>query len=443
MDFDTFIYWDEVNLSLVKRDFKKSLWMILLTAVSTWMTIFALYTIFSVPQYTCSATFAVAAKGSGANAYASLATTNGMANVFQRVFEGDVMKRTLSQYVDAKLDDIRIAASVIPETNLIQVEAAGASPIETYEVVCALMEYYPNVSEYLFGNAVLEVLNQPTIPDRASNRLEFLRTSAIGGAAALLLMSGAVVVSSVWRGTVKTVQAANRRLGGKRLGTFPDEDKNAGRKKGRQGKSSILITNRMTSSAYAEACRKAAFRIQHEMEKDDKKVLLVTSVSENEGKSTIALNLSLAMAENGKRVLLIDLDLRNPSLRNIWSFPDEAGVLQEALKQNASYQLDPKKKLSVLLNEAEIKNPAQYLRSEPMAALLEAVKRQADIVILDSAPLNVAADTEFLMEYADASLLVVCQDKALIRDIRKAMEWLRKSHAGFIGYVLNHVAGEM
>lgn len=444
MDNNSLIYFDEINAAIVKKDLKYNLWLMLLAAVTAVMGISACYTMFYTPEYTSSATFVVSARGTGSTAstYSTLTTANEMAEVFKEVFQSDVMKRTVQQYVEAKLNDVSISARVIPETNLIQVKVTGKEPEETYQVIRAVIDYYPGVSEYLFGNAVLEILQSPTVPVQPSNKLEVVKYEMIGGVAAAVLMVGIIIIGSILRKTVKTECAARKRLKGHQLGLIVHEDKR--RLRGRGGKNrkqSILITNPMTSFSYVESSRKAAFRVQYEMDKKSQKTLLITSVSENEGKSTVAANLALALAENGKKILLIDLDLRKPSLYKVFDMPKEAKYIQAVLDQKETLVFEEKGKLYLLLNNQEIENPSQYLRSEKVSDLLRQVKEQVDFVILDSAPLSVAADTEFLTEYTDASILVVRQDWITADDINEAADRLQKSHSDFTGYILNDFAG--
>lgn len=444
MDNNSPIYFDEINAVIVRKDLIYNIWLILLAAVTAVMGISACHTMFYTPEYTSSAAFVVSARGTGSTAstYSTLTTANEMAEVFREVFQSDVMKRTVRQYAETNLDDVSISARVIPKTNLIQVEVTGKEPEETYQVIRAVMDYYPNVSEYLFGNAVLEILKSPTVPFQPSNKLEVVKYEIMGGLAAAVLMTGIVMIFSILRSTVKTERGAKRRLKGHQLGLIGHEDKR--RLMGRQGKKkkqSILITNPTTSFRYVEASRKAAFRVQYEMNRNGEKTLLITSVSENEGKSTVAANLALALADNGKTVLLIDLDLRKPSLHKVFDMPKEAKYMQAVLNRRETLAFEERGKLYLLLNDQEIENPSQYLRSEQVSELLRQVKEQVDFVILDSAPLSVAADTEFLTEYADASILVVRQDWIAAADINEAADRLQKSHSGFTGYILNDFAG--
>lgn len=117
MDNNSPIYFDEINAAIVRKDLIYNIWLILLAVVTAVMGISACYTMFYTPEYTSSAAFVVSARGTGSTAstYSTLTTANEMAEVFKEVFQSDVMKRTVRQYVETKLDDVSISARVIPD----------------------------------------------------------------------------------------------------------------------------------------------------------------------------------------------------------------------------------------------------------------------------------------------------------------------------------------
>src|SRR5699024_9031564 len=109
---------------------------------------------------------------------------------------------------------------------------------------------------------------------------------------------------------------------GRLLGTIPYEKKQFTWKEILQKKKkSLLISTSLVSMVFSESVRKLATRLNHHMSRRKQKVILVTSVSENEGKSSVAANLALALAEKGKRVALIDGDLKKPAQYKVFGQP--------------------------------------------------------------------------------------------------------------------------
>ena len=183
-----------------------------------------------------------------------------------------------------------------------------------------------------------------------------------------------------------------------------------------------------------ETFRKLAFRIQTEMKKKGHKILLVSSVEENEGKSTVISNIALAMAQAGKKVLLVDMDLRRPAIYKIFELEGrtERTFWKEEIAVSGQH------KMQLILNKKTVKNPAVFMKETGIATLIEYGRKTADIVLVDSSPMNAAADAELVLSYVDASVLVVRKDWVSTGDINHAIDILENSGTEFLGYVLNN-----
>jgi capsular exopolysaccharide synthesis family protein len=169
------------------------------------------------------------------------------------------------------------------------------------------------------------------------------------------------------------------------------------------------------------------------MKKNGQKLLLVSSVEENEGKSTVASNIALAMAQSGKKVILLDMDMRRPAIYKIFDIEakNKNGFWKEEISISGHHTMQ------LYLNNKTIKNPAVFIKERGIGALLEHGREKADIIIIDSPPMNAAADTELVLSYADASVLVVRKDWVHMNDLNRAIGILGKGDTDFLGYVLN------
>ena len=312
--------WDEISPRNIVEDWIRNWWVMILAGISALFLISGYLNLIYTPAYTSTSTLVISAKGSGTSgSYASLTTASEMADVFSDVFGSSVLKKLIITHLDPSVGDFSIKASTIPETNLLTVSATASTPKAAYQVLTEAIENYTEVSEYVFSNAVLDVLESPTVPLGVSNYAsigDYEKLSAIAGA---VFAACAIAVASVLRDTIKTEISAKRKLKGTFLTLIGHEEKNKTVKtKIQKFHKTILITNPLVSFGYVETLRKLAFRVQYEMDKKEQKVLMITSVGENEGKSTVAANIALALAENGKKVALVDLDLRRPAIYKIF-----------------------------------------------------------------------------------------------------------------------------
>lgn len=435
MNEEVLFYFDEINIKSIIRDVLRHFWMILIAGLSAVLLVSGYQNIIYEAEYTSKATLVVSAKGSGAGtSYANLTTTAEMAEVFSNVFSSNVLKKRIVEEMHLQGVEFVISAQTIPETNLLVLTVTGKQPQVVYQAICGAIDHYADVSEYVFSNAVLDVMETPEVPLYPSNTIPLRSYQKTAAMIAALLMGVFLVFMSVMRGTIKTEAAAKRRLKGTRLALVGHEKKNrTWKSKIYKKNKAILITNPITTFGYVETFRKLAFRIYSEMKKKRQKILLVSSVEENEGKSTVASNIALAMAQSGKNVTLVDMDMRRPAIYKIFDIEkrDVIGFWKEEIPITGRHAM------KLYLNKKVIKNPALFMKEKGIGALLEQEKEWADVIIVDSSPMNAAADTELVLSYMDASVLVVRKDWVHINDLNRAIDVLEKGDTEFLGYVLN------
>ena len=435
MNDEVLFYVDEINIRSIIRDLIHNWWVLILVGISAALFVSGFGNLFYKEYYTSKATMVISAKGRGTtDAYADLTTTSEMAEVFSDIFSSNVLKELVAEELNVSMKDFSVKANIIPETNLLVIEVSGEKPKVVYMAINEAIKHYSEVSEYVFSNAVLEILQSPKVTMHPSNTLAVGKYKVLGAFAAMALMAAVIGILAVLRGTVKTESAAKRRIDGKKLALIGHEEKNRTIKaKINSLTKSILITNSTTSFGYVESFRKLSFRIHSEMKKKEQKVLLITSISENEGKSTVASNIAIALAQSGKKVLLMDLDLRRPAIHKIFDVNDtkQNGMWKEEFHINES------EKVTLLLNKKSISNPLVYLNETKVESIIAYGKEKFDYIIIDSSPMNVGADTEVMLSYADSVLLVVRQDWSYVQDIGRFIDVMSKHDADFMGYVLN------
>jgi tyrosine-protein kinase Etk/Wzc len=171
------------------------------------------------------------------------------------------------------------------------------------------------------------------------------------------------------------------------------------------------------------------------------KTILVTSPNPKEGKSTIASNLAIVFAQTEQKVLLVDADMRRPTIHSLFGLKKEPGLtdflfgtatLQEVTSEGVL------ENLCVIAAGTTPPNPAEILGSLKMKKFIETVRLAYDVVIFDSPPALAVTDAVVLATAIDGALLVVSSDRTHVLDLEKATEMLKGIGRTTVGVVLNN-----
>lgn len=201
-----------------------------------------------------------------------------------------------------------------------------------------------------------------------------------------------------------------------------------------------LITLRDPGSAAAEAYRTLRTNILFSSLDKPLHTLLVTSTAPDEGKSTTLANLAVTMAQAEQRVLVVDCDLRRPSLHALFGAPNERGLTSAILEQGEGplpVQNTVVPGLTLLTSGPLPPRPGDLLGSRRMAQLIERLRAEADIVLFDTPPVGAVADAAALAPRVDGVLLVLHAGMTRRDRAREARQLLEKVKANIVGVVLN------
>ena len=205
-----------------------------------------------------------------------------------------------------------------------------------------------------------------------------------------------------------------------------------------------LVMVQAPRSAAAEAYRTLSTNIQFSSLDRDVRTLLVTSVGPEEGKSIVLANLAITMAEGGRRVVMVDCDLRRPSLHAIFGLSDQPGLTTMMLNESLAPPLQATSFANVSLVAAGPlpPNPAELISSERFTRVLAAIGAEADVVLVDAPPVSAVTDATILATRVDGVLLVVDSGRTRRDPGRRAADQLQRVGARVLGAVLTNVKAE-
>lgn len=207
-----------------------------------------------------------------------------------------------------------------------------------------------------------------------------------------------------------------------------------------------LITISNPRSPIAEAYRTLRTNLEFSNLDKSLRAILVTSASAEEGKSTTLANLAVTIAQSGKRVILVDADLRRPTQHTTFGLKNNAGltdmVRDDSILANPPAQETSVPNLKVLTSGQLPPNPAEILGSKRMSEIIAALLERADMVLFDAPPVMAVTDAAVLSSKVDGVLLVISAGKTKRENARKAQTQLEKINARIIGAVLNNTKAD-
>lgn len=202
----------------------------------------------------------------------------------------------------------------------------------------------------------------------------------------------------------------------------------------------LLVTLSQPQSPAAEAFRQLRTSVQFYSVDKPLQTVMVTSTTPDEGKSSVVANLAVTLAQAGRKVVLVDCDLRRPTLHTLFEVDNAAGLTTTLLDPAGTPALVATgvENLQLLPSGPVPPNPSELLASPKMTALLERLRADAEYVLFDAPPVVAVTDAAVLAPAVDGVLLVLKSGKSKRDMAQRAKEQLEKVNAHILGVVLTN-----
>lgn len=311
------------------------------------------------------------------------------------------------------------------KTTLAQNQQLFASLLQTYEEVrLAKAESTSNV-------VLVEPANVPSDPIRPKILQNTLLAAAVGG----MLAFGLIFLLDALDNTIKSPDDVTRHLGLPVLGIIARDQTT--------GENEPLITIAQPRAPVSEAYRALRTNIQFASVDKPIQSLLITSIAPSEGKTTVAANLSTTLAQGGRNIILIDADLRKPKIHQRLNLSNQKGLtslfMQPEVLLNGTVQKTDTNNLYVMTAGNLPPNPSELLASDRMDLIISKMKRNADMVIIDTPPIMAVTDAVILSQRVDGVLVVIRVGSTKTAAAQQTINQLRRLNANVLGVVLNQV----
>lgn len=443
---DELLQLDTAHLLVrVWRQFKKT-WLLLLLLLALCISgLFGYYRFIHRDVYEAYASFSVSTgrQNDGMSNYNMRVSLKKLGETFPYILESGALKTVVREELGLSSLPVTITAKIVSDTSLFRMSVTGSDPELCCRVLDAVIDHYPQVAKYVIGDTTLTMLDYSGVPDRPINGLDQEKLITRGTELGLAVYAMLLALFVLTRSTVESENDLKRYTSIRCLSSIPYTflKKRSGKKK-----QLLLIGRKNVPSSFDEAFSILRVRVLREMDRREQKVLLLTSAGELEGKSTVAANLALACAQKGFHVLLIDGDLRHPSVAEKFGVASKRGtadVLSGRVDVSEAIQPYMATALDLLPGSAAVNasDVPRLLNPERIEKLMAYGRRYYDYVFVDTPPCGMMQDALVLAGGCDATMAVIRQDYLSRSKILEVLDMLADTEAGILGCVINGESG--
>ena len=287
----------QIDISSVIRRFLKEFIYILCVAASVAMLYGVVMNFTYQDQFSATTTLIVNSK-QASNSSMRRVSASDTATSFQEVINTNLLQRKVAEEMGISSLPGNVQCSLIPNTNLITLTVTAASPKNVVYVMNGVLDHYDVVMDSLIGQTTIQILDEMDVPYQSVTRSEQWLNMGKAFLVVFAFLTACLVLYDVLRDDIKNEKEGEKKLDTKLYATVYYEKLNYGLKNllKRTKNIGLTITNPSIGFGFTETYQKIATKVEYSLG-SDKKVLLITSINENEGKSTVAVNIALTLAQ--------------------------------------------------------------------------------------------------------------------------------------------------
>lgn len=422
------------------KGFKKFWWLCLLLAALTGAGMFFNAYRSYTPKYTVSAAFTVSTQSSSSSIggisvysfYYDSTTAAQLASTFPYLLNSNLLSDMICEDMDISYIPVSMEASSVSGSNMFTLSVTGKDPQLTYDILQSVIKNYPSVAKYVVGNIRFTMITTPVVPTKPSNSSDCItdgiKGAAIGFAAGVMI----IVIYALSRKTVRTKDDIKKELNCAYLGTVPQV---RFKKQKTPSDHSVLFTNDKAGPGFLESIRVLRNTFTNSISEKDK-IIMVTSTAPGEGKTTVLTNLAISLADYDKKVLMIDGDLRNPSVAKILNLNlEDVNWHTETEKYKITY-LDEFNISFMSVDNSSLKKQ-RFVNNEDIRHIFDAVRDSYDYIFVDAPPCGLVSDALYVAQESDAVFYVIYQDAVRIGKIKSGLDGIMSTDVKLIGCVIN------
>ena len=424
---------NENLLTIVKCIIKDILqrWILIVAVMIVFGSVFDfMKTVTYVPQYGTSMT---ATLSGGEDTFKNIDKVQSYVNTLDYLMNSNNAK----SYVKKKMPISKTtykAEVTLKQANVVKIKVTADTKREAYFSIKLLNDWYrENTERYSFPYNIT-VLKESKFSTKPVNPNSHIKNFLIGAVGSGFVLSCLLGLYFFLRDTIKSEEEVENKLDTRLYAKLPFEVK---KREDARNKKAILITSLKTSFFFRESMNKLRSKVEASSDKHGYKSFMITSAYENEGKSSVAANLALALAKNGHKVVLVDADFNKPAVFKIFDL-DGSKSLNKAIEGTSSWSsqiVSDRSGLDLLPCSQDTLKSEILTNSKKLDEIMKELREEYDFVIVDTSPAYLLNETMAMNELVDATLFVVRQDYAtsdVINEIVKRLTYVKDNVLGVV-----------
>lgn len=424
---------NENLLTIVKCIIKDILqrWILIVAVMIVFGSVFDfMKTVTYVPQYGTSMT---ATLSGGEDTFKNIDKVQSYVNTLDYLMNSNNAKSYVKKKMPISKTTYR-AEVTLKQANVVKIKVTADTKREAYFSIKLLNDWYrENTERYSFPYNIT-VLKESKFSTKPVNPNSHIKNFLIGAVGSGFVLSCLLGLYFFLRDTIKSEEEVENKLDIRLYAKLPFEVK---KREDARNKKAILITSLKTSFFFRESMNKLRSKVEASSDKHGYKSFMITSAYENEGKSSVAANLALALAKNGHKVVLVDADFNKPAVFKIFDL-DGSKSLNKAIEGISSWSsqiVSDRSGLDLLPCSQDTLKSEILTNSKKLDEIMKELREEYDFVIVDTSPAYLLNETMAMNELVDATLFVVRQDYAtsdVINEIVKRLTYVKDNVLGVV-----------
>lgn len=431
---------NENLLTIVKCIIKDILqrWILIVAVMIVFGSVFDfMKTVTYVPQYGTSMT---ATLSGGEDTFKNIDKVQSYVNTLDYLMNSNNAK----SYVKKKMPISKTtykAEVTLKQANVVKIKVTADTKREAYFSIKLLNDWYKeNTERYSFPYNIT-VLKESKFSTKPVNPNSHIKNFLIGAVGSGFVLSCLFGLYFFLRDTIKSEEEVENKLDTRLYAKLPFEVK---KREDARNKKAILITSLKTSFFFRESINKLRSKVEASSDKHGYKSFMITSAYENEGKSSVAANLALALAKNGRKVVLVDADFNKPAVFKIFDL-NGSKSLNKAIEGTSSWRsqvVSDRSGLDLLPCSQDSLKSEILTNSKKLDEIMKELREEYDFVIVDTSPAYLLNEPMAMNELVDATLFIVRQDYATSDVINETVKRLTYVKDNVLGVVFKNVVSE-